>query len=285
MVKLLLFSLLIIVFGAGHAMAADRTPAGYVMEMSLAGEDATAKTVIVRDGGEIAAKLMMPVFDGDIVFLRDAASRLGLEMGDGKAVQVGGSVMRFTVRGELNTGDSTWGIIAAIGSVFAGEDEPAPENMVSKGGTLKMPMAIRGTNLVLKGRRTLWLGWEGGKAPFSINLAAVGGETELDTGISGNGAEIALPDDANDKLTLVVRDAEQQKVQVKLRFAGALPEGGPPETASTTGNLALAAWLTGQDDGAWSIEAAQRLRDIQTDASSLLIDKIRTGWRFSAAGP
>ncbi len=274
-----------ILSGAIAAVAGDRTPAGYVTEISLSGEDAAAKTVIVRDGGEIAAKLMMPVYDGDIVFLREAASRIVLETGGGMTVRIGGSVMRFAVTGELDTGDSTWGIIAAIGGVFSGDDEPAPENMVSKGGTLKMPMASRGSNMVLKSRQALWLGWEGGTAPFTVSLAGEGGETRLAAELSGTEAEIVLPAAVKERFTLVVRDAEQQKVQVRLRLAERLPEGAPPASASAAGTLALAAWLTGQGEGTWRIEAAQMLHGSTAAAAPALLDKIRTGWRYSAPAP
>lgn len=282
MVKALLLSVLMIFVGALVAVAEDIVPAGYVTSVALVGEDATAKTVIVRDGAELPARIMMPVFAEDIVFLRDAGSRIIIETGDGKKVEVGGSVMRFTVTGEIDTGDGTWGIISAIGGVFAGDEEPAPENMVSKGGTLKMPVAVRGTNILLKGRRTLWLGWEGGKAPFTVSLAGESGETIMAERLASSETEITLPDKVGGKFTLVLRDAEQQKVQLRFRFADALPENAPQSVDTIADVLARAAWLTGQGDGAWSIEAAQLLKANGSEAAQALLGKITGGWRYAA---
>lgn len=261
--------------------AADSAPAGYVMTMSLVGEDASLKSAVVRDGAEIPAKIMMPLFAGDVVFLRDPASRIGIEMGDGKSVEVGGAHSRFEVAGEINTGDSTWSIIAAIGGLVGGDEAVPPDNMVSKGGALKVPMAQRDGNMLLQGRRTLWLGWTGGDGPFTLALTADGRETPLRDGIAGHEAVIDLPDQLPPRFGVALTDAMGQKVVLRFRFANDVPAG--PAAAGETGvqALARAAWLTSQQNGAWTVEAAQILRDQPSDAAKALLDRIRDGWTFS----
>ncbi len=162
------------------AVRAEETPAGYVVAVTLAGEDASAKTAVVRQGKELPAKLMMPVFAGDVVFLRDAASRIALELGQGNTVEVGGSLARYNVEGEIPTGDDAWSIFKAIGTVLAGDGEEIPENMAAKGdeAELKMPLAVHGANFIVVGERNLWLAWTGGKAPFL---------GDADAGREGNG--------------------------------------------------------------------------------------------------
>ena len=257
-------------------VAAAGTPSGYVVEIALAGADAKAGTVVVRDGKEIPAKLMMPLFDGDVVFLRDVNSRIGLELGDGRTLELGGGLTRFALDGEIDTGDSTWGILGAIGAVFAGEGEQAPENMAAKGGSLKVPMAVRANRIAVE-RRSLWLGWQGGTAPYAVVLEKPGGEETLASGIAAEALELALPQSAGERFTLSLRDSAGERVQLRIRRVGRLPDGA----RTIKGALATAAWLTAQDDGAWTIEAAQMLRTQNTGAAAALLDRIAAGWRLS----
>ena len=76
--KTILLSVLMILMAAVGVSAEERAPAGYLVTLKLAGADATAKTVVIRDGVEIAGKLMMPLFDGDAVFVRDPKSSIGV---------------------------------------------------------------------------------------------------------------------------------------------------------------------------------------------------------------
>ena len=275
--KAFLLSLLMIAcLAPGVAGADEPVPAGYVLDIALEGADAAEKTVIVRDGAELAARIMMPLHAGDVVFLRDPQSALSIELGSGETVRLGGQLTRYRVEGEIATGDSTWGVLTAIAGVFAGEDEQAPENMVSKGGAPKVPMAVRGTNFVTA-RPAYWLGWEGGKAPYSVVLLRDGTETPLAAGIAGTEGTFAIagPLKPREKFTLVLRDAEQQKVQVRLTIAEALPE-----VPASGGPLVMAARLTAVDDGAWTIEAAQILSAGSSDAARALAGKIAAGWRL-----
>lgn len=260
----------------GAACADEPVPAGYVMDIALVGADAAEKTVIVRDGGELPAKLMMPLHAGDVVFLRDPQSALSIELGSGETVRLGSQLTRYRVEGEIATGDSTWGVLTAIAGVFAGEDEQAPENMVSKGGAPKVLMAVRGTNFVTA-RPAYWLGWEGGKAPYTVALLRDGTETPLASGITGMEGTFAIagPLKPKEKFALVLRDAEQQKVQVRLTIAEALPD-----IPATGGPLVVSARLTALDDGAWSIEAAQILAGSPSAAAKALAEKIAAGWRL-----
>jgi hypothetical protein len=276
-VKALLLSLLMIVCVAtGDARADERLPAGYVLDIVLEGADAAEKNVIVRDGGELPARLMMPLHAGDVLFLRDPRSALSVELGSGETVQLGGQLTRYRVEGEIATGDSTWGVLTAIADVFAGEGEQAPENMVSKGGAPKVPMSVRGTNFVTA-RESYWLSWEGGKAPYTVSLSRAGNETILASGIPGTEGAFAVagPLMPKEKFTLVLRDAEQQKVQIRFTIAEALPD-----VPSSGGPLVMAARLTAVDDGAWTIEAAQVLVGGSSAAANALAKKIAAGWRL-----
>lgn len=281
--KSFVIGLLMILSAAGFALAADKAPAGYLVTMKLMGEDAVANEIVERNGAPLAAKLMMPLFDGDVVAVRDPASRVGVELGDGTTMTLGEGLARYELKGEIDTGDGTWEIIAAIGGVFSDEAAPAPENMAAKGSSLKMPMAVRGANMIRKGRKNLWLAWEGGKAPYDVSILSGGRETPLMK--DQRDLSVTVPIDGTDaeKFSIIVRDAEQQKLQVRIRFAATLPDGLPVTGTSQASNLATAGWLTGQ--AGWSIEAAQILRDAGSDAALAMLEKVKAGWTFRPAAP
>ena len=276
--KAILLSLLMILMTAVGVAAGERTPAGYLVSLKLTGEDATAKTVVMRDGVELAGKLMMPLYDGDAVFVRDPQSSIGVELGDATTVTLGQGLARYQLKGEIDTGDGAFGILSAIGGVFSGGAEPAPENMAAKGASIKMPMAEHGANMILAGRQNLWLAWEGGKAPFSVSMPSDGGETQLMKDVQQQSVSVPITAVTGKKFTVILRDNEGQKLQLRFRRTAALPDGLPVSGTSQASLLAKAAWLTSQKG--WSIEAAQMLHESGTDAAAALRDRIVSGWTY-----
>ena len=274
--------LMIVMLSPIGVRAADRAPSGYVVEMALAGLDAGTKTAIVRDGKEIAAKLMMPVFDGDVVFVRDPESSVTLEFSGGKHVKVDRENMRFTVKGEMASSDDNWNILTAIAGVFAGEGDQAPENMVAKGDAPKVPAAVRGSNFITP-RNSLDLAWSGGKAPYALSLVIDGKEKVLAENIAGASATNVIGEGdkpLTGKFTIVLLDAAGQTVQIRFRTAETLPRGGPRSGSSAAGLLVTAAWLTSLKDGAWSLEALQMLGQAKAAETQVLADRIAAGWRY-----
>lgn len=278
--KPILLSMLMILMAAAGAAAEDRAPAGYLVKLQLAGADAAAKSVVIRNGGEISAKLMMPLYDGDVVFVRDPKSSVGVELGDGTIMTLGQGLARFELKGEIDTGDGTLGILTAIAAVFSGEGEQTPENMAAKGASLKMPMAIRGSNIIIAGRDRLWLAWEGGKAPYRIAYVRVNGHVLKISGpIDSTVGGVSIGPTIGNRFSVVITDSEGQKLQVRFRFADALPEDLPVTGTSHASFLAKAAWLTSQYG--WSVEAVQMLHEANTDAALALRDRIVAGWSYS----
>lgn len=276
--KEILFSLLMILMAAVGVAAEERAPAGYLVTLKLVGADATAKTVVIRDGVELAGKLMMPLFDGDAVFVRDPQSNIGVELGDGTTVTLGQGLARYQLKGEIDTGDGAFGILSAIGGVFSGGVEPAPENMAAKGSSIKMPMAEHGANMIIAGHQKLWLAWEGGKAPFSAGISSGGGETQLMKDVQEQSISVPIADVSGEKFAIILHDSEGQKLRLRFRRTTVLPDGLPVTGTSQASLLAKAAWLTSQKG--WSIEAAQMLNAAGTDAALTLRDKIVSGWIY-----
>lgn len=183
MVRILL-SVLLMLIGQGPALAESSSPAAFVVNAELVGRDRVIGTSLIRQGAELPVRIMTPLLDGDVVFIRDPRSRIEIEGDDGDVVVVDARTMRLDIRGRIDTGDSAWAMLAAIAGVIGGStgDMP-PENMVSRGGSPMVPLSIRGTNLLPTGRHELWLPWTGGTAPFTITLLAQDRESWLPGGL------------------------------------------------------------------------------------------------------
>ena len=147
-----------------------------------------------------------------------------------------------------------------------------------------MPMAIHGSNIITAGRERLWLAWEGGKAPYRIAVIKVNGQAlkisgPLDSTVGG----ISIGPKIGKKFSVVITDSQGQKLQVRFRYAGELPEGLPVTGTSQASFIAKAAWLTSQSG--WSVEAVQMLHEAQTDAAQALRDRIARGWTYQPSKP
>ncbi len=263
---------------------AEQTPAGYVVAVSLSGEDATAKTAVVREGTELPPKLMMPVYSGDVVFVRDPASLVRLELGGGETVNIGNTLLRYNVSGEIPTGDDAWSVLTAIAGILSGEEDAVPENMVSKGDSLTVPLAVHGTNLIAKAERKLWLAWQGGTGPFRVTAKFGAAEIPLPA-TDAREIEVPVPAEAGERLAITIRDSTRQTATVQFRLRDATPElPGNLEVAfpgPSANTLVTAAWLASLDKGAWAVEAAQILhaRAEKDQAAAALLARMVRGWK------
>jgi hypothetical protein len=272
---------------AAPALASDREPVAHIVEIDLQGEDVVNGTVIVREGTELKPTIWMPLYDRDIVFVRDPKSRVLIDYGTGGRAEVGQARMRLEISAETAHGGDNWGIISALGELLSGEEgEQVPTNLVSKGddGTLSVPIANRTPNYVLRSGLPVWIEWSGGAEPFTVTLEADGkilplAETK-DRLVSFN-----LPEDGGQRIVLKIVDAMKRSVRVSLRVKDATPSA-PTDLASDTTSPELlpaltAAWLARQDDGAWRIEAARLLRNSQDSNAALkrIGDALFAGWR------
>ncbi|MBC8038841.1 MAG: hypothetical protein H7X89_16680 [Rhizobiales bacterium] len=263
---------------------AEPAPAGYVVSVFLTGEDTIEKTAVVREGKELPPKLMMPLYSGDVVFVRDPASRVSLELGGGQTVDVGSTLQRYDVSGEIPTGDDAWSLFAAIGGVLAGGSEEVPENMASKGDSLTVPLAVHGPNLIVKTERKLWLAWQGGTGPFTVS-AKLGAEEIAIAPTEKREIDVPLEAGAGDRLAITIRDSRQQIATVRFRLRDAAPalpdslqKASPGPSAET---LVTAAWLASVDKGAWAVEAAQILHAQagKDQAAAALLARMVEGWK------
>jgi hypothetical protein len=268
------------------ASAADREPVAHIVEIHLQGEDLAKGTAIVREGAELKPAIWMPLYDRDIVFIRDPKSRVLVDYGTGGREEVDQTRMRLEISAETAHGGDNWGIISALGELLMGEeDEQVPTNLVAKGddGTLSVPVANRTPNYVLANASPIWIEWSGGAEPFTVTLEA-GGKDQQIAETKERLVKFTLPADAGQRVVLKMVDAMKRSVRVSLRVRESLP-AMPADLAGDASRdlqpVITAAWLAQQDDGAWRIEAARMLRNAQDNNATLkrVGDALFAGWR------
>lgn len=278
LLRVLLF-LAILNLSASFAIAEDARPAGYIMAYELKGADADKGTVVVRNGAELAPKLLMPLYDDDAVFIRDEASRITLSLAREGNLVVSGKLMRKDITGEMTSGDDGFSIIEQIAAILAGDsDDNGFSVLVSKGGDeIKAPLAVRGRNYVLRDGGPLHLIWMGGEAPFSVRIdQGQGGEAAQQ---EARDIEIPLAKIAGRKFSVTVTDARKKKLRVAFELRKAAPKVPDKVTARDSTGAIAAIWLAGRESGAWRIEALRRLRALpQDETTTELIAALEKGW-------
>ena len=290
MKKIALLSAAALVTVFAHVPAfAEKALAGYILSIDLQGADKTEKTAILREGEEpLVPKLMMPLYEDDVVFLRDPGSRIEIEGSDGTPKSISGKNARYKLSGEVATGDDAWSLFTAVAGVIGGEEEQAiPDNMASRGdeNKLEIPMAVRGPNFITTDTRNLWLAWSGGKGPYKV-IVDVDGRAKTHDKIRIQEFEFETPPPETKRFTVTIKDSEGRIATVVLRYRNGLPvpnegfKGKLPE--GDVKDLVYAAWMTGLHEGDWSIGAAQILRSLPADntEAKLLLAKIVAGWKY-----
>lgn len=246
-----------------------KAPAGYVIAAALKGKDRDCGTSVIRAGQELRPRIWMPLYAGDIVFVRDAASQLILDMGDEGRIELGGSLTRFEADGEIETGDDAWTLISRIGKILAGGGETVvPTNLVSKGiDRFTALSAASGPNFLLRDGSPVHVAWRGGRAPYRLTLVANSRQRELVRTLEAE-AELIVPPETPRRFDIVIADAAGVSRRLAFRFRDALPPA--PASLAAAGpskefdEILLAAWLAERPRGAWRLEALRRLRAMRS---------------------
>lgn len=261
------------------SQAQDVRPAGYIMAYELKGADAEKGTVVVRKGVELQPKLLMPIFDGDSVFIRDETSKITLSLAREGNLVVSGKLMRKDIAGEMASGDDSFTIIEQIVAILAGRgDDDSFSVLVSKGAetgeAIKVPLAVRGRNYILAGGEPIRLDWTGGEGPFSVKIG--NGKT-----LTQDAREITITADAMaaSKFAVTIIDAKKRKLRIAFEVKKALPKVPDKVKARDTNGEIAAVWIAGRDNGAWRFEAVRQLRALpQNETVAGLIVALEKGW-------
>ncbi len=273
-----LLTVLAVLASAAPLQAQDR-PAGYIMAYELKGADAEKGTVVVRKGAELQPKLLMPIYDGDSVFIRDETSKITLSLAREGNLVVSGKLMRKDIAGEMASGDDSFTIIEQIVAILAGRgDDDSFSVLVSKGAetgeAIKVPFVVHGRNYILRTGEPIRLAWTGGEGPFSVKVG--NGKT-----ITQDTREIVITTDvlAASKFAVTIADARKRKLRIAFEVRKTLPSVPVKVKARDTTGEVTAVWLAGRDNGAWRFEAVRQLRALpQNETVAGLIAALEKGW-------
>ncbi|WP_119268654.1 hypothetical protein [Taklimakanibacter deserti] len=262
------------------AAAEDPRPAGYIMAYELKGADAEKGTVVVRDGKELAPKLLMPLYDDDSVFIRDEASRITLNLAQEGNLVVSGKLMRKEIAGEMPSGDDGFDIIGQIAEIlFSHDDDDSLSVLVAKGGgEMKAPLAMRGRNHVLRNSQPLRVTWTGGEGPFTVLIdEGKGGKAFAET---ERVIEIPMARIGGSKFAVIVTDARKRKLRIAFDLRKVAPKAPDKVKARENRGEVEAVWLAAQQNGAWRFEAVRQLRALPQDkVTADLIAALEKGWQ------
>ena len=281
MLKRFICAMLLTVLGlVASAQAEGSRPAGYIMAYELKGVDAEKGTVVVRDGKELAPKLLMPLYDDDSVFIRNETSRITLSLAREGNLVVSGKIMRKEIAGEMPSGDDGFDIIEQIADILFGDGEDDSLSvLVAKGGDeLKAPAAVRGRNLVLRNDKPLTIAWTGGEGPFSVRIddKQAGKATTSTT----REIEVDLAHISGNRFAVVVTDVKKRTLRIAFELRKALPKAPEKVQARESRGEVEAVWLAAQQKGAWRFEAIRQLRALpESETARGLVTALEKGWQ------
>jgi hypothetical protein len=262
------------------ALAGDPRPAGYIMGYELKGADLAEGTVVVRHEHELPPKLLMPLYDGDAVFIRDEESRITLSLAQEDSFVVSGKLKRKEIAGEMPDGDDGVDIIKQIVDIlFDHRDGDSVSVLVAKGDDeMKAPLAVHGRNHILRNGDPLLVSWTGGEGPFSVRIEdGKGGKavTQAEREIEILPARIS-----GSKFAVIVMDARQRKLRVAFDLRTVPPEAPEKVEARERRGEIEAVWLAAQQSGAWRFEAVRQLKALPRDkVTDDLIAALEKGWQ------
>ncbi|MFS8038940.1 hypothetical protein ACI7BZ_18615 [Xanthobacter sp. AM11] len=246
-------------------MAGDadmRTPAGYIVGLELPAADPDMAAHVQREGQKMPVQIGGALFDGDEVVVRDTGAAVTIETVNDRQLRVDATRSPHRITGALPSGGRFSALAAMIGELFASKPAARTVNLIGRNDeTLRLQMGRGVPQRVVPGSR-LWLGWQGGAAPFSVEVRAPGdaGAVLAATPANGRSAVLTLPLDAAGPLVLMVRDGAGEEARVELLAHAEAPPvpAWITESAPTPafGQVASALWLLERKPAEWDLQAA-----------------------------
>lgn len=280
----------LIVFGWSCAEAGTGLVVGRVEGF----EGGPADYRVLRDGRPIPVDFFLELFDGDEISVLHDSHRIRLDLyyGDGRLVEWGKRQGPLVVRA---------GAVPTVGMNFrrwawswfaqAREENSISVHVRGAGGVvpLSLPLLSERPGRVIAGTRTLALAWYGGRPPYQVRVYQVDTQSPMLSlekigEVRVRSGSIALPQGA---YVVEVRDADGS--QVSGRFEALLKDQVPADPAELSQsrlpdpvrNTMVAVWLASRGNGAWVLEAYQRVVPLAASyyPAGLLRDTLEQGER------
>ncbi len=255
-------------FSAATAQGA-RTPAGYVTAVESPEREGRPGAVLKRDGQTLDVQIWTSLFDGDV--LEVAEGVVTIETAKDKRATIDPSRSPHRIEGELPTAGRFSAIAAVVGDLFRQKPTRNAAGLIGRTGAPEIRTGGGAVQKVIAGQ-SLWIGWNGGAAPYMIEIIGQSEKRSRDLRILASqksetdSASLFIPATASGDLTLVVRDAIGREAKRALvttlppRFPEWVTAGAPTsEFAQVARALYLLEDASGQMDMLAATLAAEAL--------------------------
>jgi hypothetical protein len=203
---------------------AQQRPAGYVTGLDL--PDGAPPPVLRRQGEALDVQVWRELFDGDALEVAGKAT-VTIETARDRRLVVDAARSPHKIEGELGGGGKFATFAATLGELFKSRPDKTAANLIGRNDAaprLRMGRT-RDRQIVVVGQ-PIWLTWQGGAAPFTVELTGQSRMRKLDIRALAsvttptNEAKLVVPAEAAGNLTLVVRDADGREARAPLHHAG-----------------------------------------------------------------
>ena len=288
MIRFLSGPILALALMVAPAAADLQRPAGYVTGLDL--PDGSPAPVLRRQGQALDVQVWRELFDGDALEVAGKAT-VTIETARDKRLVVDAARSPHRIAGELGGGGQFAAFAATLGELFKAKPDKTAANLVGRSNdaapSLRMGRS-KDRQIVVIGQ-PLWLSWQGGAAPFTVELAGQSGKRKRDIRVlarattPANEAKLIVPPGAAGHLTLTVRDAEGRETRAALQAQANAPwtpdwidKGAPtPDMA----RLARAAFLLSRGPHVWEFHAAGQAAELDSEPARHLLDLVGRGER------
>ena len=235
-----------------------RTPAGYVTAVETPEREGRPSAVLKREGQSIDVQIWTSLFDGDVLEVAEGAVTIETKK-DSRAI-IDASRSPHKIEGELPTAGRFSALASVVGDLFRQKPARTAVGLIGRTGAPEIRMGGTATQKVVAAK-SLWLGWIGGAAPYTIEITGRSGNRSHDIRVlasastEAESASLLIPEGASGNLTLIVRDAVGREASRALEtilspnFPDWVNAGAPtPEFAQVARALYLLEDKSGQLD-------------------------------------
>jgi hypothetical protein len=247
-----------------------KRPAGYVTLVDAPDHEGKPGAVIHRGGQDLDVQIWTSLFAGDVVDVRGAGA-VTIETAKDKRLKIDAAHSPHRVEGALPSSGRMSEIASLIGDLFHAKPVSNATNLIGRSDqppSLRMGASV--TQRVVIGA-PLWVGWQDGTAPFTIEISGQTGNRNLQLRVLAStvsqthGALLEVPSTAAGNLRLLIRDALGREASL-LMLTGAAPNipawvdaGAPtPEFAK----VAEALYLLRQNPRTFALLAGARVAGV-----------------------
>lgn len=263
-------------------------PAGYVTALAGIGEDGRSDVKISRQGQEIDVQIWTPLFADDVLEVTGAATAT-VETVKDKRLTIDASRSPHRIEGALPSDGTLAEMARLIGDLFKAKPQRDVANLIGRSDPSPRLRIGEGALQRVASGTTLWLAWQGGTPPFTVEIRGQTGKRKLDIGLlamatsDSPNVTLQIPPNASGHLTLVIRGANGVATQTPLetvsppQFPPWIEAGAPtPEYAK----LAQALYLLQRPDRGFDLMAAARAAEVKDyPAATALLQRLAEGRR------